>query len=87
MEQIACLLAEREGIDNIIFSGGFIRDNAYVWSKISFGLDFWSNRYCGAAYAHVCSRMLTYAHVCRRMLTKLLAGTEKLRMLTYADVC
>ena len=40
--QIACLLAEREGIDNIIFSGGFIRDNAYVWSKISFGLDFWS---------------------------------------------
>ena len=40
--QIACLLAEREGIDNIIFSGGFIRDNAYVWSKIAFGLDFWS---------------------------------------------
>ena len=64
MAQIACLLAEREGIDNIIFSGGFIRDNAYVWSKISFGLDFWSNRYCGAAYAHVCSRMLTYADVC-----------------------
>jgi type II pantothenate kinase len=40
--QIACLLAEREGVENIIFSGGFIRDNAYVWSKISFGLDFWS---------------------------------------------
>ncbi len=25
--QIASLLAEREGIDNIIFSGGFVRDN------------------------------------------------------------
>jgi len=42
MAQIADLLAEREGIDNIIFSGGWIRDSPYVWSKISFGLDFWS---------------------------------------------
>uniref|UniRef100_A0A7S0E1G6 pantothenate kinase n=1 Tax=Hanusia phi TaxID=3032 RepID=A0A7S0E1G6_9CRYP len=42
LSQIACLIAERERIENIIFSGGFIRNNAYVWSKISFGLDFWS---------------------------------------------
>jgi type II pantothenate kinase len=40
--QVADLLAEREGIHNIIFSGGFIRESPYVWSKISFGLDFWS---------------------------------------------
>ena len=26
-KQIASLLAEREGIENIIFSGGFVRDN------------------------------------------------------------
>mmetsp|Transcript_52720 Transcript_52720/g.163591 ORF Transcript_52720/g.163591 Transcript_52720/m.163591 type:complete len:479 (+) Transcript_52720:107-1543(+) len=38
LSQIACLIAERERIENIIFSGGFIRNNAYVWSKISFGL-------------------------------------------------
>lgn len=32
------ILTLKKRIENIIFSGGFIRNNAYVWSKISFGL-------------------------------------------------
>ena len=40
--QIACLLAEREGIHNIIFSGGFIRYVQLVHEIYSYFLEMYS---------------------------------------------
>ncbi len=40
--QIAYLNAERHGIKKVIFAGGFLQKNPYVWGKLSYGINFWS---------------------------------------------
>eukprot|EP00010_Vexillifera_abyssalis_P007789 CAMPEP_0201550216 /NCGR_PEP_ID=MMETSP0173_2-20130828/6610_1 /ASSEMBLY_ACC=CAM_ASM_000268 /TAXON_ID=218659 /ORGANISM="Vexillifera sp., Strain DIVA3 564/2" /LENGTH=346 /DNA_ID=CAMNT_0047960129 /DNA_START=1364 /DNA_END=2401 /DNA_ORIENTATION=- len=39
--QIAYLNAQRFGVENIFFTGGWIHGNPAVWDRISFGLEFW----------------------------------------------
>lgn len=40
--QLAILNAEKYRAKNVVFSGGFIRKNEHVWSKLSFAMNFWS---------------------------------------------
>lgn len=40
--QIAFLVAELHGLERIIFAGGFIEHNMFLWHKFSFAIDFWS---------------------------------------------
>ena len=40
--QISYLHSQIENIDHVYFSGGFLREKEYVWSKIQHAIDFWS---------------------------------------------
>ncbi|PRP75060.1 pantothenate kinase 2-like [Planoprotostelium fungivorum] len=40
--QIAYLNAQTCGVEKIIFTGGFLQDNSYVWSRLSYAVQFWS---------------------------------------------
>eukprot|EP01012_Entosiphon_sulcatum_P016484 TRINITY_DN2140_c0_g1_i1.p1 TRINITY_DN2140_c0_g1~~TRINITY_DN2140_c0_g1_i1.p1 ORF type:complete len:455 (+),score=55.59 TRINITY_DN2140_c0_g1_i1:171-1367(+) len=40
--QISYLNAKLHKVNRIIFCGGFIQDNPYVWSRLSYSIDFWS---------------------------------------------
>ena len=40
--QIAHLNAKIHGVSSIYFTGGFTHDNPYVWSKLSYAINFWS---------------------------------------------
>lgn len=40
--QISYLNAERHGVKRVIFAGGFLQQNPYVWSKLTYGIKFWS---------------------------------------------
>lgn len=42
MAQIGYLNAKLMGVRRIFFSGGFLQENAYVWSRFSYSVDFWS---------------------------------------------
>jgi pantothenate kinase len=41
--QIAHLVSQQEHVENIFFTGGFVRDNEVVWRHISRLTDYWSN--------------------------------------------
>ena len=41
--QITYLNAKLHGIERVYFTGGFTHDNPYVWSKLSYAINFWSN--------------------------------------------
>lgn len=30
------------GIERVFFAGGFIQGNEYLWSRLAYGIDFWS---------------------------------------------
>ncbi|KAG5500337.1 hypothetical protein JKF63_03429 [Porcisia hertigi] len=47
--QLAYLHARLHGVSNIFFAGGFVRDNAIIWSLISGTMKYWSS---GACHAH-----------------------------------
>lgn len=40
--QIAFLNAKYHMVDTIYFCGSFMRNNPFVWEKISWAIDFWS---------------------------------------------
>eukprot|EP01059_Diplonema_ambulator_P007252 TRINITY_DN16742_c0_g1_i1.p1 TRINITY_DN16742_c0_g1~~TRINITY_DN16742_c0_g1_i1.p1 ORF type:complete len:450 (+),score=76.23 TRINITY_DN16742_c0_g1_i1:99-1352(+) len=40
--QIAYLNARLESIDKIYFTGGFTHNNPYIWSKLTYAINFWS---------------------------------------------
>jgi type II pantothenate kinase len=40
--QIAYLNAKAKGIKNIFFTGGFVSENSYLWTRLSFAINFWS---------------------------------------------
>jgi len=40
--QIGYLNAKLHNIQRIVFSGGFLQENAYVWGRFSYAVDFWS---------------------------------------------
>lgn len=42
LTQIAFLNAEKHKIQRVIFAGGFLRTNPYVWMRLSYGINFWS---------------------------------------------
>jgi len=63
--QIGYLNAKVTGVKRIFFSGGFLQENAYVWTRFSYSVDFWSkgemaatflnhNSYLGAVGALLC---------------------------------
>jgi len=41
--QIGYLNAKVNNIQRIIFSGGFVQENPYLWSRFSYAVDFWSH--------------------------------------------
>ena len=41
--QIAHLVSQAEHVDNLFFTGGFVRDNEVVWRHISRLTDYWTN--------------------------------------------
>ncbi|CAJ1990155.1 pantothenate kinase subunit [Leishmania donovani] len=47
--QLAYLHARLHGVPNIFFAGGFVRDNAMIWSLISTTMKYWSS---GGCHAH-----------------------------------
>mgnify|MGYP001576514135 CR=1 FL=1 len=47
--QLAYLTAQKERVENIIFTGGFVRDNALVRRQVSRSLQYWS---AGSMTAH-----------------------------------
>ena len=40
--QIAYLNAEKHNVKRVFFAGGFIQRNQYIWSRLSYGINFWS---------------------------------------------
>ncbi len=42
LTQIAFLNAEKHKISRVFFAGGFLQKNPYVWSRLSYGINFWS---------------------------------------------
>lgn len=42
ISQIAYLNAKVKGVDNIFFTGGFVSENSYLWTRLSFAINFWS---------------------------------------------
>jgi pantothenate kinase len=40
--QIGYLNAQLTGAKRIFFSGGFLQENEYVWSRFSYAVNFWS---------------------------------------------
>ena len=65
--QIAFLNAEKHNISRVIFAGGFIQKNPYVWTRLSYGINFWSkgnmealflahDGYLGALGAFLCEK-------------------------------
>jgi len=50
--QIGYLNAKLHNIQRIYFSGGFLQENAYVWSRFSYAVDFWSHGEMQAHFLH-----------------------------------
>ncbi|CAJ1009881.1 putative Endonuclease/Exonuclease/phosphatase family/AMP-binding enzyme/Fumble [Leishmania naiffi] len=48
--QLAYLHARLHGVPNIFFAGGFVRDNAMIWSLISATMAYWSSGECHAHF-------------------------------------
>ncbi|GET89930.1 pantothenate kinase subunit, putative [Leishmania tarentolae] len=48
--QLAYLHARLHGVPNIFFAGGFVRDNAMIWSLISTTMKYWSSGECHAHF-------------------------------------
>lgn len=48
--QISFLNAQRHGCKRIVFAGGFIQRNPYVWGKLNYGVNFWSK---GSVQSHM----------------------------------
>ncbi|KAG5498162.1 hypothetical protein JIQ42_02966 [Leishmania sp. Namibia] len=48
--QLAYLHARLHGVPNIFFAGGFVRDNAMIWSLISGAMKYWSSGECHAHF-------------------------------------
>lgn len=40
--QIAYLNAKLQGIERVIFAGGFVQNNSYLWKRLAFSIEFWS---------------------------------------------
>jgi pantothenate kinase len=40
--QIGYLNARIFGVKRIFFSGGFLQENSYIWSRFSYSVEFWS---------------------------------------------
>jgi len=47
--QIGYLNAKLNNLNRIFFSGGFLQENSYVFGRLSYGVDFWSQ---GTMKAH-----------------------------------
>uniref|UniRef100_A0A6B2L761 pantothenate kinase n=1 Tax=Arcella intermedia TaxID=1963864 RepID=A0A6B2L761_9EUKA len=43
ISQIAYLIAQLQKVDRIIFAGGFLADNVYLLSRISYALHYWTD--------------------------------------------
>lgn len=50
--QITHLVAERERVANVFFTGGFVRDNELVWMHIARLMQYWSNDAIVAHFLH-----------------------------------
>lgn len=42
ISQIAYLNAKLQGIEHVLFSGGFVQNNSYLWKRLAFSIEFWS---------------------------------------------
>lgn len=52
ISQIAYLNAKVKGVDNIFFTGGFVSENSYLWTRLSFAINFWSKGTKQALFVH-----------------------------------